>query len=296
MSTLISEIAAEITRATGRRFLPAGRTAVGGGCISSAAILEGQGARYFLKLNEPGRLTMFEAEAAGLRELAHADAIRVPQPVCTGTAGGHAFLVLEYLELGAAVASTGAELGRGLARLHQVHGKQHGWHQNNTIGSTPQVNEPSPDWTEFWGTRRLGYQLEFAARNGYRGALQQHGERLLGVLPALLRGHRPPPSLLHGDLWGGNHAADTLGRPVIFDPAVYFGDRETDLAMTELFGGFPRSFYEAYGEILPLDEGYRMRRDLYNLYHILNHLNLFGIGYLTQAERMIASLLSEATA
>ena len=101
---------------------------------------------------------------------------------------------------------------------------------------------------------------------------------------------------LHGDLWGGNHAADTLGRPVIFDPAVYFGDRETDLAMTELFGGFPRSFYEAYGEILPLDEGYRMRRDLYNLYHILNHLNLFGIGYLTQAERMIASLLSETTA
>ncbi|MDA8362941.1 MAG: fructosamine kinase family protein [Gammaproteobacteria bacterium] len=289
--TLIPEIAEEISRATGSRFQPLRRSLVNGGCINRAEIIESRGERYFLKLNQPGCLEMFAAEAAGLRELGQASAIRVPAPVCWGVADGHSYLVLEYLALGRGDAGTAEELGRGLAQLHQVRGERFGWHRDNTIGTTPQINMPSEDWGDFWGRQRLGFQLQLAARNGYRGALQRDGERLLAALPALLDGHRPQPSLLHGDLWGGNYAADQNGKPVIFDPAVYFGDREADLAMTELFGGFPAAFYEAYRERLPLDSGYPIRKDLYNLYHILNHLNLFGGGYQAQAERMLASLL-----
>ena len=289
--TLILEIAEEISRATGSRFRPLRRSPVTGGCINRAEIIESRGERYFLKLNQPQCLDMFAAEAAGLRELGQASAIRVPAPVCWGIADGHSYLVLEYLALSRGDAGTAEELGRGLAKLHQVRGERFGWHRNNTIGTTPQNNVPSEDWGDFWGRQRLGFQLQLAARNGYRGALQRDGERLRAALPALLDGHRPQPSLLHGDLWGGNYAADQNGKPVIFDPAVYFGDREADLAMTELFGGFPATFYEAYRERLPLDSGYPIRKELYNLYHILNHLNLFGGGYQAQAERMLASLL-----
>ncbi|MHB8346634.1 MAG: fructosamine kinase family protein [Acidiferrobacterales bacterium] len=294
--TLISEIGEEISRATGTRFLPLNRSPVGGDCISRSGILEGRGERYFLKLNDPGHLDMFESEASGLRALARTRAIRVPEAVCWGVAEGHAFLVLEYLELGAAGARAAEELGRGLAQLHQVHGDQFGWGRDNTIGATRQINTPSANWAEFWGRWRLEYQLGLAASNGYRGSLQRSGEHLLAALPTLLDGHHPAPSLLHGDLWRGNCGADRGGRPVIFDPAVYFGDREADLAMTELFGGFPEEFYEAYREALPLEDGYQTRKELYNLYHVLNHLNLFGSSYLAQAEHMLASLLGSVNA
>ncbi len=145
---------------------------------------------------------------------------------------------------------------------------------------------------EFWLTQRLGFQLQLAAAKGYSGRLQSQGERLLTELPALLAGHSPPP-LLHGDLWSGNYSVDACGAPVIFDPAIYYGDRETDIAMTELFGGFSPRFYQAYNEVYPLPEGYRLRKSLYNLYHVLNHLNLFGGGYMAQAEQLIGSLLRE---
>lgn len=290
--TLISAIAEEISRASGNRFLPLTSSAVGGGCINRTEILEGRSERYFLKLNHAGCLGMFESEASGLRELARAGAIRVPEPICWGMAEGYSFLVLEYLELGTANARSAEELGQGLGRLHQIHSDHFGWNRDNTIGTTPQINTPSANWAQFWGQRRLGYQLELAANNGYGSALRHNGERLLAALPTLLDGHHPTPSLLHGDLWRGNYGADRNGRPVIFDPAVYFGDREADLAMTELFGGFPPEFYSAYRETLPLDGGYRMRKNLYNLYHVLNHLNLFGGGYLAQAKRTLASLLS----
>jgi len=155
-----------------------------------------------------------------------------------------------------------------------------------------QPNGRNSDWAEFWATRRFGFQLSLAARNGFTGQLQTKGERLLDTLPALLN-HAPAPSLLHGDLWGGNIAFDTDGHPVIFDPAVYYGDRETDLAMTELFGGFGAEFYAAYRDAWALDPGYRTRKTLYNLYHILNHLNLFGGGYLGQALGMVEELLAQ---
>ena len=147
-------------------------------------------------------------------------------------------------------------------------------------------------WPEFWQRERLAPQLALAARNGHGDAVGALGERVIEAVPTLLAGHEPAPSLLHGDLWSGNAGFLENGTPVVFDPAVYYGDAEVDLAMTELFAGFPESFYEGYREVRPIGEGYRLRRVLYNLYHVLNHLNLFGDGYLAQAERMMARLLA----
>jgi protein-ribulosamine 3-kinase len=176
--------------------------------------------------------------------------------------------------------------------MHRATSGRFGWHRDNTIGATPQLNAWESDWIVFWQTYRLGYQLDLAARSGHGGQLQRRGGLLLERLPALFD-HAPVPSLLHGDLWGGNFSGDAEGNPVIFDPACYYGDREADLAMTELFGGFSGRFYSAYRAAWPLDPGYDTRKTLYNLYHILNHLNLFGGGYGSQAERMIDRLLAE---
>lgn len=287
-------IAAEIGRATGSAFKPVRQETAAGGCINSAAVLGGaDGRRYFVKLNEAQRLEMFRAEADGLAELARAGALRVPQPICTGSTGRQAFLVLEYVALGPATRRAAQRLGEGLARQHRVTRAQFGWQRDNTIGATPQVNTPSEDWVEFYRRERLGFQLALAARHGYRAQLQALGEQLLELLPAFFSTYRPVGSLLHGDLWGGNYAATAEEEPVIFDPAVYFGDREADLAMTELFGGFGEAFYHAYRAAWPLDPGYGVRKHLYNLYHVLNHLNLFGGSYASQAERMMRGLLAE---
>ncbi len=284
-------VAAAIQRATGRPFTPVREAPVGGGCINAASVLAGaDGRRYFVKRNDAARCTMFEAEAAGLTELAAAGALRVPQPVCVGVADGQAFLVLEYLELGGGNGRAAQLLGEGLARQHRVTRAVFGWERDNTIGATPQVNTPHPDWITFYREHRLRYQLDLAAA---RGRLRALGEELLAVLPAFFGAYRPVASLLHGDLWGGNHAVSAAGEPVIFDPAVYYGDREADLAMTELFGGFDARFYQAYRAAWPLDPGYAVRKRLYNLYHVLNHLNLFGGGYAAQAEHLLRGLLAE---
>lgn len=284
-------IAAQISAATGEEFVPRQHHSVGGGCINAACRLEDGNRRYFVKLNDAPLLDMFEAEAEGLREIARTNTVSVPQPVALGTAGAQAFLVLEYLELGG---RGGADaLGHELAAMHRCSAERYGWHRDNTIGSTPQSNRYCDDWVRFWQEQRLGAQLELAAHNGYRGSLQQKGQDLLRRIPALFTDYSPGPSLLHGDLWSGNWAVSGDGQPVIFDPAVYFGDRETDLAMTELFGGFGPAFYAAYNEAWPLDAGYPVRKLLYNLYHILNHLNLFGGGYGSQAESMMGRLLAE---
>ena len=283
-------IAERIGAATGEPFRPLREQAVSGGCINTATVLSDGRRGYFVKLNTEARLSMFEAEAAGLTALADAEAIRVPKPLCTGCLDGRSFLVMEMLDLSGRL--NGARAGECLARLHQATSDSFGWFRDNTIGSTPQHNAPGSDWAAFWRQRRLGYQLELAAAQGHGGRLQTSGARLLADLDALI-GHKPPPSLLHGDLWGGNIGAMPDGEPVIFDPAVYYGDREADLAMTELFGGFAPDFEAAYRGIWPLDPGYGVRKVLYNLYHVLNHLNLFGGGYLSQAQRMIDRLLGE---
>jgi fructosamine-3-kinase len=280
--------------ATGGDFAVRKCRAIGGGCINSTHLVEDAARRFFVKLNRVSGLAMFEAEADGLREIAATGVIRVPNPVCAGAAADSAFLVLEYIDFSSGRKGRAEDLGRQLADMHRVSASQYGWRRDNMIGSTPQINTPADNWPEFWRDRRLGRQLALAASNGYGGALQRKGERLLARLDGFFSGYAPLPSLLHGDLWGGNYAYAATGEPVIFDPAVYYGDRETDLAMTELFGGFPAAFHAAYREAFPLDSGYPMRKALYNLYHILNHLNMFGEGYLGQAEGMIEKLLSEA--
>ena len=291
------DIAAQISACSGSLFTVEKSCSIGGGCINETHRIEGNGRRYFVKLNNAGSLPMFEAEAAGLQEIRDSRTLRVPAPVCWGKSGAKAWLVLEYLEMGNASRSDAAELalalGRGLAAMHRITAEKFGWVRDNTIGATPQINKFSSGWIQFWRKYRLGYQLQLAHANGHTGALQTKGEQLMTRLDAFFSGPPPLASLLHGDLWSGNYSFDSAGHPVLFDPAVYYGDREADLAMTELFGGFSADFYAAYNEAWPLDAGYATRKTLYNLYHILNHLNLFGGGYLYQAEQMMDKLLAE---
>lgn len=265
--------------------------AASGGCIHQAWILEGGGSRYFAKINDASQQDNFAAEADGLAALAAAG-VRVPSPLCRGVAGTQAFLVLEYLDLG----RTGdpAALARVLAAIHSVHHERYGWDRDNYIGTSAQRNRESGIWADFWRENRLAPQLELAGRNRLGRTLAQKGERLLAAVPGLLEGHAPARSLLHGDLWSGNAGFLADGTPVLFDPAVYRGDRETDVAMTELFGGFAPAFYSAYREAAPLAPGYPVRKTLYNLYHVLNHANVFGGAYAGQAERMMEQLLAEA--
>lgn len=284
------QIASRIGTETGQAFTPVDPRNIGGGCINTTVRLSGSGQDYFVKLNAASLLGMFEAEAAGLEEMAATATIRVPHPVCTGTVDAQAYLVLEYIEMGGGGDSESA--GRQLAAMHRKTQKRFGWARDNTIGSTPQSNRLTDDWIDFWRDQRLGFQLKLAADNGHGGRLQQRGQRLLELFPAMID-HDPRPSLIHGDLWGGNLSYSAEGDPVIYDPAVYYADREADLAMTELFGSLGSHFYSTYNTEWPLDPGYAIRKTLYNLYHILNHLNLFGGGYGGQALGMIEQLLAE---
>ena len=282
-----------IAAGTNRDFRCRSSTPVGGGCIHSAHRVDGEDRSYFVKFNSVECIAMFETEAQALQAMAATQTVKVPQPLCQGAAEGTAYLVLEWLPLCSGHAAGDRILGRQLAAMHRIEQPYYGWTQDNFIGSTPQCNDPADNWYAFWKTQRLGFQLELAAQNGFGGRLQRDGDRLCDRLDAFFDAYRPQPALLHGDLWDGNHAMDESGQPVIFDPASYYGDREADLAMTELFGGFGADFYAAYNESYPLDPGYSTRKTLYNLYHILNHLNLFGGGYLSQAEAMIQRLLAE---
>ena len=287
-------IAAAIGHATQIRFELAHTTPLSGGCINQAYRISGRdGRHFFAKLNDARKLPMFAAESAGLEAIAATKTLRVPQPITHGAAGQHAFLVLEYLDLSGS--GNARLLGEQLAALHRMQAPQFGWQQDNALGETAQPNGWSSDWVSFWRERRLGFQLDLAACNGYGGKLQEMGRRLMERLPEFFDGYLPVPALLHGDLWGGNHAYTADGTPVIFDPAPYYGDREAELAMTELFGGFDQDFHTAYHAAWPLETGYPMRKMLYNLYHILNHANMFGGGYVRQAGDMMQRLLSKSS-
>lgn len=305
--TVWDSVASAISDATHRPFTLCNHSSVGGGSINDAYRLDGSdGARYFLKLNDAQHLQMFVAEAAGLEAIAATNTIRVPHVISHGSSGGQCYLVLEHLALSGR--GDARLLGQQLAALHRctppplpcreragerVETSRFGFSQDNFIGTTPQPNTWKEDWIDFWREHRLGFQLHLAAKNGHSGELQRLGEKLMDALPAFFAGYTPQPSLLHGDLWSGNHAFLADGTPAIFDTAVYYGDRESDLAMTELFGGYPADFYAAYRAAYPLDEGYTTRKILYNLYHILNHANLFGGGYAQKAERMMRQLLEK---
>ena len=261
-----SHINQHISDATGAPFLDTRQQGVGGGSINAAYVLRGDdGRQFFVKLNSAALIDMFAAEAEGLQELASAQAIKVPNAICWGNSDKECYIVMEYLSLSGK--NSGHLLGQHLAAVHRKSWDKFGWVRDNTIGSTPQSNTPSTHWVEFYRVQRLGFQLGLAANNGGSRLLDQ-GERLLTDLNMFFTDYQPAPSLLHGDLWGGNYATDGDGNPVIFDPAVYYGDREADIAMTELFGGFPRDFYVSYNDVWPLDAGYATRKTLYNLYHV----------------------------
>lgn len=217
----------------------------------------------------------------------------MPKVGASGTARGQAFLELEYLELRPLDRAAGAVLGRQLAALHRSTAAQFGWPTDNFIGLGPQANGWMDGWPRFFAERRLRPQLMLARGKGMDRLTLQDGEELTEKVAAFFVAGHPAPSLLHGDLWGGNAGMLPDSTPVVFDPACHYGDREADIAMSELFGGFPDSFQAAYREAWPLSEGYETRKTLYNLYHVLNHYNLFGAGYLGQAKRMIAKLLAE---
>jgi fructosamine-3-kinase len=281
-------VATAIHDATGKPFENFKATTAASGCINQTYRLEKDGRCFFLKLNADAPSAMFEAEQRALQAMAETQTIRVPQPIARGESGGIRFLVLEHLELSRGGASW-AKLGEELANLHRhaSPNSRHGWTESNFIGSTPQPNSWHDDWISFWREERLGHQLRLAADDGHRF---NNTERLLTGLDSLLA-HRPVPSLLHGDLWGGNIGFTNDGVPVIYDPASYYGDRETDLAMTRLFGALPSAFYDAYHAVYPLPSGHEIRRDLYNLYHVLNHAHLFGGHYAAQAQTMIDQLV-----
>lgn len=284
-----SAIAEHIAATTGQAFVVEDQRSVGGGCINQGYRLSGSGQCYFVKLNRPNQTDMFAAEALGLQQMAATQAIAVPQAICWGEAGNHSYLVLSWLDLGGGSGEAWREMGRQLAEMHRRGiADRFGWERNNTIGSTPQINDWCSHWADFWAETRIGYQLRLAKR---RGGNFPDTQRVTAMVRSILREHTPEPSLVHGDLWSGNAAVSASGEPVIFDPATYYGDREVDIAMTELFGGFSSAFYQGYNESWQLDKGYGDRRDLYNLYHVLNHFNLFGGGYGDQAHRIIRKYL-----
>jgi fructosamine-3-kinase len=287
------DITTHIEQAIGQPFCLINSTPVSGGCINTAYILQSKDSSYFIKLNQAHYLSMFKAEFAGLKELHATQTIKVPQPIAYGTSSCHAFLILDYIPFISTTQQSDWQLGQQLAALHKIQQPFFGWSIDNTIGANTQVNLPSKNWLSFWRDHRLNFQLSLAITHGYGGKLIQSGEKLSESLSHFFNDYHPHPSLLHGDLWSGNAAVTTDGAPVIYDPACYYGDREADIAMTELFGRFGEQFYAGYQEIYPIDSGYSVRQHLYNLYHILNHLNLFGESYQHQAQAMIDLLLSE---
>ena len=262
---------------------------IGGGDISNAAYFQASRLAYLVKWHArppqpmPGWAGLFAAEALGLQLLATADAVRVPEVVAHGQVEdeGPGYIVLEWIERdGGDRSAAGAELGRRLSNLHRVTAQAYGLDHGNYCGATPQDNRWAASWTEFYGDRRLGFQLALAERHGLMPRQRrQRLERLIGQLGRWIDESACRPSLLHGDLWGGNWLVATGGEPVVIDPAVYYGDREAELAMCRLFGGFPPEFYRAYDEAWPPAPGRDQRVPLYQLYHVLNHLNLFGEGY-----------------
>ncbi|HEY4720959.1 MAG TPA: fructosamine kinase family protein [Anaerolineae bacterium] len=253
-------------------------TPVGGGDINAAARIETDRAAYFVKWNLQPQPRMFEVEARGLRLLASAQALRVPQVIAV--IDQPPALALEWIEPGSGKAAAAEELGHRLAQQHRSLGPAYGLDHDNYIGANPQSNTLTDTWLDFFRQQRLGAQTELARSRGHLTPDRSRRlDRLMDQLDRWIDPSITAPSLLHGDLWGGNYLVDAGGQPVLIDPAVYYGDREAEIAFTELFGGFNSRFYAAYNEAWPLDHGYAGRRDLYNLYHLLNHLNLFGEGY-----------------
>jgi fructosamine-3-kinase len=283
-----AHVVTDVSHALGARI--ARTTPVGGGCINHGTRIDtDRGEKLFLKWNTSAPAGMFAAEVDGLHALRSVEGVRAPEPL----AHGPTWLLLEDIETGSADRNTSTLLGRMLAALHAAAcGPTFGWPRDNWIGSLPQSNAESASWSELWRDQRIAPQLERAREHGYsRSAVF---DRVLDVIPQAL-GDVGRPELVHGDLWGGNWLAGVEGEPWLIDPAVYRGHGEVDLAMSELFGGFDSAFYRAYDEARGRTSAYAAyRRDLYQLYYLLVHVNLFGSSYeagaRSAAERVAAAL------
>ena len=288
------EVEKEISKTIGRAFVTVQRRPVSGGCISEAHMLCDGSQCFFVKVNPINEKPLLQAESIGLLELKKAEAFRVPDFVCLGETEEKAFLVLEFLQLRSVSFADEFDFAERLHKLHSFTKESFGFAEDNFIGSSIQKNRFSNDWQDFWVESRLKPQAEMARH--LNEELYQKILRVCGSVDHFFKGYEVKPSLLHGDLWAGNVAV--VGEEItIFDPAVYYGDREADLAMTEMMGGFSHRFYEAYKSLAGIDdEAYLHRKRLYNLYHVLNHLNLFGVSYYMEALSLTEHLLAEAGA
>lgn len=266
-------------------------SSVGGGCMANTTKIKTQsGKMFFLKSGLSGNI--FFCEANGLKELSQTNTIRIPEVIAVD----ENFLLLEYIERGNLSDNFFEKFGQMYALMHRCQTSIFGFYEDNYIGATPQLNVPSDEesnnWTAFYFNKRLLYQYRLAEQNGYVTSRLKNGfMKLESKISAILSGSEEPPCLLHGDLWSGNYMCDENGNPVLIDPAVYYGHREADLAMTKLFGGFSPAFYRVYLEAYPLPDGWEYRENIYKLYHVMNHLNLFGPGYLSEAEQLLTNCL-----
>jgi fructosamine-3-kinase len=264
---------------------------VPGGDIADASVLSAADARVFVKTLPLEQAGLLSAEADGLAALAETGTVRTPRVIRRGMQDGFAWLALEYLELDQRSAASDERLGRELAALHRHTGDEFGWRRNNYIGRTPQSNTRVDDWTVFFAAHRLGPQFDRLRRNLPDQGWKDLKDAIVATWMDVSEGHEPAPSLIHGDLWRGNAAALGDGTPVVFDPAVHHADRECDLAMAHLFGGFDAAFYSAYESAWALPSGYEERRFFYKLYHMLNHANLFGGPYVEASEQLCRRIL-----
>jgi fructosamine-3-kinase len=271
---------------------------IGGGCISDAQHVrvrtaDGSNRSLFVKSNVRSFLDNFQCEAAGLNQLHDTGTIRVPQVFTVTEAGQHAYLVAEWIDEGQRGADYFADFGRQLAALHRAAcGDEYGWQRDNYLGAAKQINSVSKDWPAFVAEHRIGFQLRWAVdQQRATENLSSACEQIIQQMPQLLEGRDDRAALLHGDLWSGNYLCDSGGQPVIIDPAVYQGCREAEFGMLQLFGSCPPAFYQAYQDALPMPAGWQRRVSVYVLYHLLNHLNLFGTGYLGQCQSLAAKIL-----
>ncbi len=277
-----------IEASTAQRSAIVSSTAVGGGCVNQASQIRLQDGRlYFLKSNPGTSPKLFASEAQGLTALRASGALRVPEVIGTGT-GAQSFILMEWIRSGSRPARFFETFGRSLAQLHQnTPGERFGFEKDNFLGSTPQPNGYLSSWPDFWRRRRLGHQLDLARRNGLGDdEMQRLGQRLLDKLEAYLPADSPP-RLIHGDLWSGNFLCGQHGEPALIDPAAYYGCVDAELAMCRLFGGFKQAFYDAYREAAGQGETCPVRTEIYQLYHLLNHLNLFGGGYYSSCMQIL---------
>ncbi|MEJ2506770.1 MAG: fructosamine kinase family protein [Ignavibacteriaceae bacterium] len=266
-----------------------GRNSLSGGCISSSyKVNTKDGNSYFLKYNYSSGSDMFLTEAHGLQELDKPGVITIPKVISFDKE----FILLDLIENSGRSKNFSEDFGRKFAVLHKFNNEKYGFYEDNYIGSNPQLNIPDNDeeknWTKFYFQKRILYQFHLAEKSGNSTSdLRSSISKLENKIDLIVTDNGEKPSLLHGDLWGGNYMVDKNGFACLIDPAVYYGNREADLAMTKLFGGFDSEFYRAYNEEFPLPDGYDYRENIYKLYHVLNHLNLFGRVYYSQAISLI---------